>query len=77
MAPCSPCPAVMVSAGFVHLLGDAIEDMGPTEFPVAPLLCATGLLMTIIADSVASNLAEDSSVPAGCCGADPPPPPPP
>jgi len=52
---------VMVSAGFVHLLGDAIEDMGRTDFPVAPLLCATGLLMTIVADAFASSLAQEDT----------------
>mmetsp|Transcript_42095 Transcript_42095/g.99800 ORF Transcript_42095/g.99800 Transcript_42095/m.99800 type:complete len:243 (-) Transcript_42095:246-974(-) len=51
----------MVSAGFVHLLGDAVEDLGDTGFPTAPLLCGSGLLLTIIADSVASSFAESSS----------------
>ena len=61
----------MVSAGFVHLLGDAIEDMGTTDFPVAPLLCATGLLMTIIADAIASSYASggEAGSGSGCCGA--------
>jgi len=68
---------VMVSAGFVHLLGDAIEDMGETDFPVAPLLCATGLLMTIVADAMASSVSWDGghgdarkTHSAACCDAE-------
>lgn len=32
--------AVMVSAGFVHLLGTAIKELDPMDtFPLAPFLC--------------------------------------
>lgn len=41
---------VMLSAGFVHLLADAIEDMGITTYPYACLLSACGYILTLTAD---------------------------
>lgn len=50
--------AVMVSAGFVHLLGAAISDLNPDAvFPVAPFLCGLGFILTLLADHVAETLS--------------------
>ncbi|KAK9838166.1 hypothetical protein WJX81_006014 [Elliptochloris bilobata] len=50
---------VMVSAGFVHLLGTAIKELDPMDtFPLAPFLCGLGLMMTLIADHVAETLSQ-------------------
>ena len=51
---------MMISAGFVHLLGSAIEELPITRkhgFPWAPFLCATGFLITLVADQLATALA--------------------
>lgn len=51
--------AVMISAGFVHLLGTAIKELDPLKrFPLAPFLCGLGFLVTLVADQVASMLSE-------------------
>ena len=58
--PSLPLAAVMVSAGFVHLLGAAIVDMGALQkrdFPWAPFLCACGFLVTLTADQLATTLS--------------------
>lgn len=49
---------VMVSAGFCHLLGEAVKDM-PSHllFPLAPFLCGLGFLSTLCADRAATLLA--------------------
>ena len=50
--------AVMVSAGFVHLLGTAITELNPhLKFPLAPFLCGLGFLVTLVADHVAEVLS--------------------
>ena len=50
--------AVMVSAGFVHLLGAAIVDLNPNAvFPVAPFLCGLGFILTLVADHTAESLS--------------------
>ncbi len=50
--------AVMVSAGFVHLLGQAIKELNPHDrFPLAPFLCGLGFLVTLVADHVAEVLS--------------------
>ena len=51
--------AVMISAGFVHLLGTAIKELDPmNRFPLAPFLCGLGFLVTLVADQVAGILSE-------------------
>jgi hypothetical protein len=52
--------------------------MRPTDFPVAPFVCATGLLVTIVADAFASHLVEggrhgesSAKVSGVCCSAPP------
>lgn len=50
----------MLSAGFCHLLADAIK---PTQeavpkFPLAPFLSAVGFLLTLTADTYASKHAK-------------------
>ena len=53
---------VMVSAGFCHLLGDAILQMPQFhEFPLAPFLCGCGFLLTLCADSAATALSGGGS----------------
>lgn len=50
----------MVSAGFVHLLGQAIVELpvlGDRSFPWAPFLCAVGFLATLLADQFAEALS--------------------
>ncbi|KAK9904991.1 hypothetical protein WJX75_007293 [Coccomyxa subellipsoidea] len=50
---------VMISAGFVHLLGTAIKELDPmNRFPLAPFLCGLGFLVTLVADQVAGILSE-------------------
>lgn len=47
---------VMISAGFCHLLGEALKQMPKFQFPLAPFLCGTGYLLTLVADrSVAAG----------------------
>lgn len=56
--------AVMVSAGFVHLLGQAIVELpvrDDTVFPWAPFLCGVGFLSTLLADQYAESLSEKAS----------------
>lgn len=49
---------VMVSAGFCHLLGDAIAQMPHFhQFPMATFLCGCGFLLTLCADSAATMLS--------------------
>mmetsp|Transcript_8358 Transcript_8358/g.25051 ORF Transcript_8358/g.25051 Transcript_8358/m.25051 type:complete len:421 (+) Transcript_8358:407-1669(+) len=44
---------VMVSAGFCHLLGDAIEQLTKSfKYPLAPFLCACGFMSTLVADQI-------------------------
>lgn len=53
--------AVMVSAGFVHLLGAAISNLNPDAvFPVAPFLCGLGFILTLFADHVAETLSSEA-----------------
>ena len=62
--------AVMVSAGFVHLLGQAIKELNPHDrFPVAPFLCGLGFLVTLVADHVAEVLSHRNGweAPEGHC----------
>ena len=64
MAKYSAWIAVMVSAGFVHLLGQAIVELpvlGENSFPWAPFLCACGFLSTLLADQYADSLSENKS----------------
>ena len=50
--------AVMISAGFVHLLGTAIKELDPmARFPLAPFLCGLGFLVTLVADHLAETLS--------------------
>ncbi|CAK0783445.1 hypothetical protein CVIRNUC_006644 [Coccomyxa viridis] len=61
---------VMVSAGFVHLLGTAITELNPhLKFPLAPFLCGLGFLVTLVADHVAEVLSHRAGweSPAGHC----------
>lgn len=52
------CSPVMISAGFVHLLGSAVEELNPGSlFPLAPFLCGLGFILTLIADFVGQRLA--------------------
>lgn len=46
---------VMLSAGFCHLLADALPDIQAkvTNFPLGPFLTATGYLLTLVADELA------------------------
>ena len=63
--------AVMVSAGFVHLLGAAIKELNPElHFPLAPFLCGLGFLVTLVADHVAEVLSHRNGweTPPGHCG---------
>ncbi|KAL4422184.1 hypothetical protein ABPG77_006425 [Micractinium sp. CCAP 211/92] len=46
---------VMVSAGFCHLLGEALKQMPKMQFPLAPFLCGTGYLFTLVADRIAAS----------------------
>ena len=41
---------IFIAAGFVHLLPDAIEELGDMDFPWAECACALGLLGTMILD---------------------------
>ena len=53
-----PLFTVMVSAGFVHLLGAAIADLNPNAvFPIAPFLCGLGFILTLVADHTAEKLS--------------------
>ncbi|KFM26245.1 Zinc transporter ZIP1 [Auxenochlorella protothecoides] len=58
---------VMVSAGFCHLLGDALEQMPAMDFPLAPFLCGVGFLLTLLCDAAVVH-ASSGPVP-GCHGA--------
>ena len=54
----------MVSAGFVHLLGQAIVELPvlvETSFPWAPFLCGVGFLSTLLADQYAEAISERRS----------------
>ena len=43
----------MISAGFCHLLGDAIDQLTRSiKYPLAPFLCACGFMSTLIADQI-------------------------
>ncbi len=43
----------MISAGFCHLLGDAIVALTQSfTYPLAPFLCACGFMSTLIADQI-------------------------
>eukprot|EP01013_Petalomonas_cantuscygni_P043436 TRINITY_DN8198_c0_g1_i1.p1 TRINITY_DN8198_c0_g1~~TRINITY_DN8198_c0_g1_i1.p1 ORF type:complete len:590 (-),score=87.34 TRINITY_DN8198_c0_g1_i1:276-2045(-) len=52
---------VMIAAGLVHLLPDAVEDLDPIanriEFPLAFFLAAAGFVVTLIAEQVAIALS--------------------
>ncbi|KAL4853724.1 putative serine/threonine protein phosphatase 2A regulatory subunit B''gamma [Chlorella vulgaris] len=63
---------VMVSAGFCHLLGEALLQMrGLTgRFPLAPFLCGCGYMLTLVADKIAAN-AHGGGGHAGCGGHSP------
>lgn len=49
---------VMVSAGFCHLLGEALKQMPNMQFPLAPFLCGCGYLATLCADTFASSVSD-------------------
>ena len=69
-ARCWPARAVMVSAGFVHLLGAAIKELNPElRFPLASFLCGLGFLITLVADHVAEVLSHQNGweTPPGHC----------
>lgn len=56
--------AVMVSAGFVHLLGQAVVELPvlrESSFPWAPFLCGCGFMSTLLADQYADSLSERGS----------------
>lgn len=56
-ASCAFAHAVMISAGFCHLLGDAIETLTQTvKYPLAPFLCACGFLSTLLADQIVEGV---------------------
>ncbi|EFN51036.1 hypothetical protein CHLNCDRAFT_141521 [Chlorella variabilis] len=57
---------VMVSAGFCHLLGEALKQMPRMTFPLAPFLCGTGYLFTLVADKIAASAHGGAH--HGCCG---------
>lgn len=46
---------VMVSAGFCHLLGEALRAMPQIRFPLATFLCGTGYMLTLVADKVVAS----------------------
>ncbi|PRW20415.1 serine threonine phosphatase 2A regulatory subunit B beta-like isoform B [Chlorella sorokiniana] len=46
---------VMVSAGFCHLLGEALRAMPKIRFPLATFLCGTGYMLTLVADKVVAS----------------------
>ncbi|KAK9804925.1 hypothetical protein WJX72_012234 [[Myrmecia] bisecta] len=49
---------VMISAGFVHLLGEAMFELNHVStFPLAPFLCAVGYIITLLADHFAEGMA--------------------
>lgn len=51
-------PAVMVSAGFVHLLGAAVKQLNPgAVFPLAAFLCGLGFILTLVADHAVERLS--------------------
>ena len=53
---------VMVSAGFVHLLGEAVRQMPEAmQFSMATFLCGLGYLLTLVADKAASFLSGASA----------------
>jgi zinc transporter 1/2/3 len=47
---------VMVSAGFCHLLGEAVKTMPAMQFSLATFLCGLGYLITLCADKAATIL---------------------
>lgn len=68
--------AVMLSAGFVHLLGESVMELEDvTQFPLATFLCGVGFLVTLLADSVMEVMSGGKGNPTGtptaalCCGA--------
>lgn len=48
---------VMVSAGFCHLLGEAVKQMPAMQFSLATFLCGLGYLLTLCADKAATILS--------------------
>ena len=52
---------VMVSAGFCHLLGEAVKQMPAMQFSLATFLCGLGYLMTLCADRAATLLSSMGS----------------
>lgn len=56
---------VMVSAGFCHLLGEAVRDMPYMHFPITPFLCGCGYLLTLCADKAATILSGNTTSPDG------------
>ena len=66
----------MLSAGFVHLLGESVEELdNVTKFPLATFLCGVGFLITLLADSAMEVMSGGKGNPSGtptaalCCGA--------
>ncbi|GMH40530.1 hypothetical protein BSKO_08434 [Bryopsis sp. KO-2023] len=53
---------VMLSAGFCHLLADALPKIQEevTNFPLGPFLTATGYLLTLVADEIAVSISGES-----------------
>jgi zinc transporter ZupT len=57
---------VFIAVGFLHLLGDAVEDMedfteGHGNYPFALLFCAFGFLLTLCVDEVGHSLSSGHS----------------
>lgn len=65
--PCAPCPAlaplaVMLSAGFCHLLADSLREVAFVgRFPIATFLAALGYIITLLADQIVTYVAETSA----------------
>ena len=49
---------MMVSAGFVHLLGAAVHDLrSDSLFPLPSFLCGLGFIVTLVADYTAETIS--------------------
>ncbi len=64
----------MLSAGFCHLLADALRHLSFVgRFPMAPFLAAVGYIITLTADQFVQAVAESSSSGGSSSGSDPAP----
>ncbi|KAF5840703.1 hypothetical protein DUNSADRAFT_15798, partial [Dunaliella salina] len=60
---------VMLSAGFCHLLADALPSLGFVgRFPLATFLAALGMLLTLSADQVVQMVTESAAQAAAATG---------